>query len=68
MSLDFSNDNRLAFTGSKDQTIKIWSIDNGELITTINLKSNSIFDISHSKIGNKFVTCSGDGYILAWEY
>lgn len=68
LSLDFSNDNRLAFTGSKDQTIKIWSIDNGELITTINLKSNSIFDISHSKIGNKFVTCSGDGYILAWEY
>ena len=64
----FSYNNPLLFTGSKDKTIRVWSLEFGDCVALIGAHQNSVFGIDHHKKENRFISCGGDGTICAWEY
>ena len=59
---------KFLLTGSKDETIKGWNYQTGELLFSIQCQKNSIFDIDHHPTQSCFVTCSGDGSVVVWDY
>ncbi|EAY05823.1 hypothetical protein TVAG_202810 [Trichomonas vaginalis G3] len=64
----FSPDTPLLFSGSKDQTIRIWNYKKGELKTTIAAHVNTVFSIAHHPKSNQFVSVGGDHMCCIWEY
>ena len=66
--VEFSNDGKLLFTGSKDETIKVWAFDSGKELATLEYHKNTVFCIAHHPIENKFISCSGDGSICIVTY
>ena len=65
---EFDNKEKLLITGSKDESIKVWSIETGEMIWTVPLNKNTVFSISHHPFKNEFVACTGDGSINIITY
>ena len=63
-----NENNMLLFTGSKDETIKAWDFEDGKLLFSIQCQNNSIFDIDHHPSQLEFLSCSGDGSVVAWTY
>ena len=66
--VEFSNDGKLLFTGSKDETIKVWNLESGKDIFTLNHHNNTVFSISHHPKENQFISCSGDGTVSIISY
>lgn len=64
----FSPDDLILFSGSKDETIRAWNIQTGEMIWAISTKINTIFEIDHNPRNSSFLSCTGDGFILMWDY
>lgn len=64
----FSLNDKFLFSGSKDESIKLWDISTGEIECTINAHQNTVFKIDHHPSRNSFVTCGGDGLICFWDY
>ena len=62
----FTND--VIISGSKDETIKAWNIDKGELMFTATAHTNSVLGLAHHPQANVFASCSGDGSICVWLY
>ena len=63
-----SNNQRIIFTGSKDETIKGWDADTGNNLFTAKLHSNTIMSLAHHPVSNMFLSSSGDGLVSAWFY
>ena len=59
-----SNGNLIS--GSYDNTIKIWSLENKMCITTLHGHNNAVWDLTQLKNG-KLVTGSWDKTIKIWE-
>ena len=68
ITAEFSNDNKIIFTGSKDEEIRGWDCSTGECLFQLKAHSNTIFDISHSPTASEFASCSGDGVLCVWKY
>ena len=69
LKIAFSSQNRIAVSGSKDETIIMWDYSQQQpQLLQIFLKRNTIFDICHSTFDNHFASCSADGVICYWEY
>ena len=66
--VEFSSNGKLLFTGSKDESIKIWNLENSENLFTIRLNENTVFCVSHHPKKNEFVCCTGDGTIAIFSY
>ena len=66
--VEFSVNGRVLFTGSKDETIKIWDVETGNMLTSLPLCENTVFCISHHPLNNEFVACTGDGIISVITY
>ena len=66
--VEFGHNGKLLFTGSKDESIKIWNIESAENLWTIPLNENTVFCISHHPKRNEFVACTGDGTIIIFSY
>ncbi|OHT14037.1 hypothetical protein TRFO_15697 [Tritrichomonas foetus] len=64
----FSPNSRYLFSGSKDESMKMWNVKTGELECTINAHQNTVFRIDHHPTENSFLSCGGDGLICFWEY
>ena len=65
--VEFSpNGDRLA-TGSYDNTIKIWRVAEGTVISTLTGHTDQVFRIAFSPSGSKLVSCSGDGSVIQWD-
>ena len=65
---EFDNKGKLLLTGSKDESIKVWSVESGEMIWTVPLNENTVFCISHHPFKNEFIACTGDGSINVISY
>ena len=68
VSCCFSNDDKFLFSGSKDESIRIWSIETGKLLWVLKAHQNTIFKIDHDHFEKTFVSCGGDGLVCVWDY
>jgi WD40 repeat protein len=64
----FSSDNKKLISLSADNTIKVWDINNGELLKTISIKNSYILqDIIYSRDNKMIASCSWNGQINIWN-
>ena len=68
LTVCFSPNDPLILTGSKDETIKGWNEQTGELLFTLQAQHNTVFQIDHHPLYKTFISCSGDGIICVWDY
>ena len=66
--VEFSYDNKLLFTGSKDESLKVWDVHSGAELATLRNHTNTILSISHHPKEKIFVSCSGDGSLNIVKY
>lgn len=65
-SLNFSRDNKMLASGSKDKTISLWSVD-GKRITILRGHSASVTSISFSHDGKMLASGSEDNTVRLWR-
>lgn len=58
----------IAFTGSKDETIKCWNYETGINLFTIEGLTNTVLNLAHHPRENMFISVDGGGYIIIWNY
>lgn len=66
-SVDFSQDGKTLATGSFDKTIKLWDIDNGELLRTFIGHTNWVTCVTFSPDGKNLASASEDFTIKIWD-
>ena len=59
-SVSFSPDGTRIASGSNDKTVKVWSVESGKCVTTINGHSRGVMSVSFSPDGQWIATGSGD--------
>lgn len=64
----FSLNDQYLFSGSKDESLKLWNISTGDIECSINAHNNTVFKIDHHPTEYSILTCGGDGMVCYWEY
>eukprot|EP00039_Didymoeca_costata_P012849 m.187094 g.187094 ORF g.187094 m.187094 type:complete len:527 (+) comp15600_c0_seq3:55-1635(+) len=66
--LDFvGTDGNMLITGSSDATVKLWSIDSGDLVRTCEGHVARVWDVCSARSGKHFVSASADATMKVWE-
>ncbi|OHS95560.1 Transcriptional repressor tup12-related protein [Tritrichomonas foetus] len=68
LSATFSHNLPILFTGSKDQTIRMWHQKSGVCYCSISAHKNTVFQLDHHPTKSSFVSCDGDGVVCLWDY
>jgi len=63
----FSSNGKYVLTGSKDNTIKLWNIENGKEIRSFNQHTNKINSVSFSADGTKILSSSADNTAIIFD-
>jgi WD40 repeat protein len=66
-TLAFSPDGNTLVSGSRDRTIKFWSVPSGELLMTLAAHDGWVRALTFSPDGNVLATCSDDTTIKLWD-
>ncbi len=66
-SVAISPDGKTIVSGSKDDTIKIWDIQSGECLNTLEGHSSLVSSVAISPDGKTIVSGSGDETIKVWD-
>ena len=66
-SVAFSPDGNFIISGSGDHTIKLWQVDNGELLKTFEGYQSSVRSVAFSPDGKTIISGSGDKTIKLWQ-
>lgn len=62
-----SPDGETLLSGSRDQTIKIWQLETGQLIDTLKAHNNWVWSLALSQDGETLASGSGDKTIKIWQ-
>ena len=63
----FSPDGSTLASGSYDNSIRLWRVDDGEPIGILRGHTDQVFRIAFSSDGNSLASCSGDGTTIIWD-
>ena len=63
---DFSPDGQLVAAGGFDNLVRIWSVEDGELVQILEGHTAEVRSVSFSSDGQTIVTASGDGQVKLW--
>lgn len=66
-SISFSPDSKYIVTGSSDKTVKLWDINKGNVIRTLEGHRNSVNSLSFSADGRFIVSGSRDKTVRIWD-
>jgi WD40 repeat protein len=67
MACAFSPDGSQIVTASRDSTLRLWNVENGEEIVVFCGHSSTVYDCAFSPDGNTIVSGSGDGTLKIWD-
>jgi len=65
--VSFSPDGASIVSGSYDGTVKLWSVESGECVTTLAGHSSRVESVSFSPDGASIVSGSYDGTVKVWS-
>ena len=68
VTVAFSKDAQTVFSGALDNTIKVWSIENNQLITTLAQHQDWILALATSQPENLLVSAGKDKTVKLWQY
>lgn len=60
-------DGKLAITGSDDRTVRVWELDTGKAICTLNGHTRQIWSVSVAGDGRMVVSASDDRDVIVWD-
>jgi WD40 repeat protein len=66
-SVAFSPDGKLALSGSKDNTLKLWDVQTGKEIRTFNGHDREVESVAFSPDGKFILSGGGDGTLRLWD-
>jgi WD40 repeat protein len=66
-SIDMNQDMSKIVSGSRDGTIKIWDVESGQMLQSINAHPYGVSDVEFNKSGNNIVSCGRDSSINLWD-
>jgi WD40 repeat protein len=66
-SISFSPDSKYIVTGSSDKTVKLWDVNEGTVIRTLEGHRNSVHTLSFSADGRYIVSGSRDKTVRIWD-
>jgi WD40 repeat protein len=66
-SVSFSPDGASIVSGSLDNTVKVWSVESGECVTTFEGHSDAVTSVSFSPDGASIVSGSWDKTVKVWS-
>lgn len=66
-SVKFSNDGKFVLSSSEDNTIRIWDIESGESLLTLDGHGDSVTDACFNGKGDRVASVSVDGIIVYWD-
>ncbi|MGJ8685129.1 MAG: caspase family protein [Nonlabens sp.] len=66
-TVKFSPDKKFLIASSDDDVAKLWNIESGELIYTLQGHTDEIYKIHFISNGEKYITTSLDGYTKIWS-
>lgn len=67
MNISFSSDGKYYAAGSKDNTIKVWSMADGELLHSLVGHSDSVFSVAFAPDSGSLASGSADNTIRIWK-
>ena len=67
MSLAYSLDGKILATGSQDSCIRLWNIESGERVKTLEGHRAPIWSLMYSPDGKTLVSGSADSTIRVWN-
>ncbi len=65
-SIDFSPDGKVLASGSYDDTIRLWDVESGKLLCTLEGHTSNIKSVAFSPDGKTLATGSVDGTVRLW--
>ena len=63
----FSPDSKMLISGSHDNTVRLWNVETGELLHTLEDHTDYVLAVAFSPDGNKFASSDGDFTIRLWD-
>jgi WD40 repeat protein len=66
-SVSFSKDGTRIASGSEDEKVKVWSVESGECVTTLEGHSGWVYSVSFSPNGTRIASGSKDNTVKVWS-
>ena len=63
----FSPDGSKLASGSYDNTVRLWRVEDGKPIGTLHGHTDQVFRIAFSPDGRSLASCGGDGTTIVWD-
>jgi WD40 repeat protein len=63
----FSSDGRVVASGSRDQTVRLWSVPDGRLLATLSGHTKAITGVAFHPQGKWLASSSADGTVRFWD-
>jgi hypothetical protein len=67
MAVAVVRDGRYAVSGSRDGTLKVWDLEQGEAIQTLEGHSGAVMAVALTPDGQRAVSGSGDKTLMVWD-
>lgn len=64
---EFSPNEKLVATAGYDRSVKLWNLENGDLLRSIEVHNGAIFDLAFSPDSSIVASASGDETIKLWR-
>ena len=66
-SIDISSDDKLFATASQDRTVKVFNVENGQIIGVLKGHRRGVFSAKFSATERVVASGSGDGTVKLWS-